>query len=215
MTAWFYQINGTIYGPVNSPTLKQMAIAGLLQPTTMVSQNQPLNWVPASKIKGLVFQGQNYLHKLTQQALRVLTFPAATAPLRFTPPPALPPAPYLDPAPVNWSMPANGAEMGQYDYQTLPGQPPATNKSMAQPNRLVVYAGVLGFLVICIICAGGYLLVASRTKSAQNSSANKDSKTVVNAQSKPSISKSFVIKHGTEIARQRLASLGLIILSNI
>lgn len=50
---WFYATNGQKQGPIDGPTLKQLASAGQLSPSDLVWREGMSGWAPASKVKGL------------------------------------------------------------------------------------------------------------------------------------------------------------------
>lgn len=55
--AWFVQLNGKVFGPLNNSQMVQLASAGKIATTTDVSQQRDGPWVPATRIKGLFDQG--------------------------------------------------------------------------------------------------------------------------------------------------------------
>lgn len=55
--AWFVQLNGKIFGPLNDSQMVQLASAGKICPDTEVSQLREGPWVPATRIKGLFDPG--------------------------------------------------------------------------------------------------------------------------------------------------------------
>lgn len=50
---WFYEVQGKELGPVTAGQLKQLAVAGKLQPASMVWKQGALIRVPAQTVKGL------------------------------------------------------------------------------------------------------------------------------------------------------------------
>lgn len=52
--SWYYEQNGERHGPVNSKTLKQLALDGIIRPKTPVWRNGLKKWVKAEAVKGLV-----------------------------------------------------------------------------------------------------------------------------------------------------------------
>lgn len=53
MAGWIVRINGANSGPISAAVLKQMAVAGEIDPSTMVRREDSEAWNPAGKIKGL------------------------------------------------------------------------------------------------------------------------------------------------------------------
>ncbi len=51
---WFYSLNGQQYGPVDAHQLRQLASAGSLGAQDLVWKNGMPEWLPASRVKGLL-----------------------------------------------------------------------------------------------------------------------------------------------------------------
>lgn len=50
---WYYQQNGQKHGPISGADLKQLVVAGKLQPTDLIWKEGMAKWVPARSVKGL------------------------------------------------------------------------------------------------------------------------------------------------------------------
>jgi len=66
MSDWYWMKNGEKHGPVDTAHLKQLAQTGQLQPTDTIWREGLLNWVPASKAKGLEFRHSQELEPATE-----------------------------------------------------------------------------------------------------------------------------------------------------
>jgi hypothetical protein len=56
-SSWFYSVKGQRQGPVDSKRLKELARHGGLSPTDMVWHEGMIEWIPASKVRGLFPEG--------------------------------------------------------------------------------------------------------------------------------------------------------------
>ncbi|MFO0968856.1 MAG: DUF4339 domain-containing protein [Gemmataceae bacterium] len=66
-TQWFYTRQRRRIGPVSSAQLRELAARGLLAPTDMLLREGQAKWVPAAKVKGLVFGAPVLVEKPTGQ----------------------------------------------------------------------------------------------------------------------------------------------------
>ncbi len=95
---WYIRVNNADRGPLSSRTLKQLAVAGIFTPETLLKKGSSGHWSLASHVKGLFPQ-------VAEQAVPQ-TFPSAPRAKPAMPLPAVPPQVSRDPPPLPQVLPS-------------------------------------------------------------------------------------------------------------
>jgi len=152
---WFYKKNGQDHGPVSSTELKELGAKNELQPSDLVWKEGMPQWLPASRLAGLLPDSVNAMPPaLPQASLASTTIDAVPTP-RTTGPPPIPPKAKTGPPPI----PSRSTQP--------PPLPVRSARLHSRRNKVLMASIVSGCVMLLAVGYGAYVRFGAKHDSVQ------------------------------------------------